>query len=102
LAHDITQSRLNATLLHRVLEEARQLVALADEAPQHAPVEPLSEQERRILKLFAAGSNSTTIARKLSISVQTLRNHLHHINRKLRTHNRLEAVTHAQQRGLLD
>jgi DNA-binding CsgD family transcriptional regulator len=31
-----------------------------------------------------------------------LRNHLHHINRKLRTHSRLEAVTHAQQRGLLD
>ena len=32
----------------------------------------------------------------------TLRNHLHHINRKLRTHTRLEAVTHAQQRGLIE
>ncbi|HKU61032.1 MAG TPA: LuxR C-terminal-related transcriptional regulator [Gemmatimonadales bacterium] len=41
-------------------------------------------------------------ARRLKISAQTLRNHLHHINRKLRTHNRLEAVTHAQRRGLLD
>jgi PAS domain S-box-containing protein len=68
----------------------------------HAPVEPLSEQERRILKLFAEGRNSATIARKLSISAQTLRNHLHHINRKLRTHTRLEAVTHAQRRGLID
>ena len=48
------------------------------------------------------GRNSTTIARKLSISAQTLRNHLHHINRKLRTHTRLEAVTHAQQRGLIE
>ena len=54
------------------------------------------------LSRCAAGRNSTTIARKLSISAQTLRNHLHHINRKLRTHTRLEAVTHAQQRGLLD
>ena len=41
------------------------------------------------------------IARTLRISAQTLRNHLHRINRKLRTHNRLEAVTHAQRRGLL-
>ena len=102
LARDITQSRLNTTLVNRMLEAARQLVALADDATDHAPVESLSEQERRILKLFAAGSNSATIARKLGISAQTLRNHLHHINRKLRTHTRLEAVTHAQRRGLID
>ena len=85
-----------------MVDVARQLVTLAGDEPHHAPVEPLSEQERRILKLFAEGRNSTTIARKLSISAQTLRNHLHHINRKLRTHTRLEAVTHAQQRGLID
>jgi len=102
LAHDIAQGRLNETLLSRMLEAARQVVALADDASHHAPVEPLSEHERRILKLFAEGNNSATIARKLTISAQTLRNHLHHINRKLRTHNRLEAVTHAQRRGLLE
>ena len=85
-----------------MVDVARQLVALAGDEAHHAPVEPLSDQERRILKLFAEGRNSTTIARKLSISAQTLRNHLHHINRKLRTHTRLEAVTHAQQRGLID
>lgn len=102
LAHDIAQRRLNAALLDRMLEAARQLVSLADDASHHAPVEPLSEQERRILQLFAAGTNSATIAGKLGISAQTLRNHLHHINRKLRTHNRLEAVTHAQRRGLIE
>lgn len=84
------------------VEAARQLVALADDSPHHAPVTPLSEQERRILKLFASGSNSTAIARTLGITAQTLRNHLHHINQKLRTRTRLEAVTHAQLRGLLD
>jgi DNA-binding CsgD family transcriptional regulator len=101
LAHEIAQRRLNEELLNRMLEAARQVVSLADDASHHAPVEPLTEQERRILKLFAEGTNSATIARKLSISAQTLRNHLHHINRKLRTHNRLEAVTHAQRRGLI-
>jgi PAS domain S-box-containing protein len=101
LARSIDRRRRNEELLNRMVEAARRIVALTDDA-QHAPVEPLSEQERRILKLFAGGSNSTTIARKLRISPQTLRNHLHHINLKLRTHNRLEAVTHAQRRGLIE
>jgi DNA-binding CsgD family transcriptional regulator len=47
------------------------------------------------------GKNSAEIARTLGITLQTLRNHLHHINQKLNTHNRLEAVTHAMQRKLL-
>ena len=102
LERDVDQRRRNEERFYRMVDAARQLVALAGDEPHHAPVELLSEQERRILKLFAEGRNSTTIARKLSISVQTLRNHLHHINRKLRTHTRLEAVTHAQQRGLIE
>jgi PAS domain S-box-containing protein len=102
LARDISQRRSQERLLHRAVEVARQLVALTDDTADHAPVEPLSERERRILKLFAGGGSSASIARALGISPQTLRNHLHHINRKLRTHSRLEAVTHAQQRGLLD
>lgn len=102
LGRDVDQRRRNEEQFFRMVELARQLVALAGEASHHAPVEPLSEQERRILKLFAEGRNSATVARTLRISAQTLRNHLHHINRKLRTHTRLEAVTHAQQRGLID
>jgi PAS domain S-box-containing protein len=102
LARDITQYRLNTELLKRMVESARQLVALAGDVSDHAPTESLSERELGILKLFAAGHNSAIIARKLNISAQTLRNHLHHINRKLRTHNRLEAVTHAQRRGLIE
>jgi PAS domain S-box-containing protein len=101
LARDITLNRINADMTRRVVDAARQLVALTEDAPQHAPVEPLSVQERRILQLFAEGDKSTSVARKLKISAQTLRNHLHHINRKLRTHSRLEAVTHAQRRGLI-
>ena len=102
LARDITLRRRNEELLSRMVEVARQVVSLTDDASDHAPVEPLSDQERRILKLFAQGGNPATIAKRLRISPQTLRNHLHHINRKLRTHNRLEAVTHAQRRGLID
>ena len=102
LAHDITQRRRKEELLNQMMEVAQRLVSLAADSSQHAPVEPLSEQERRILKLFADGGNPAVIAAQLAISAQTLRNHLHHINRKLRTHNRLEAVTHAQRRGLIE
>jgi DNA-binding CsgD family transcriptional regulator len=102
LAHDISQRRRKEELLKQMMEVAQKLVTLSADPSDHAPVEPLSDQERRILKLFAEGSNPATIARKLSISAQTLRNHLHHVNRKLRTHNRLEAVTHAQRRGLIE
>jgi DNA-binding CsgD family transcriptional regulator len=66
-----------------------------------APITPLSSHELEILRMFAAGKDAPRIAKALGISPQTLRNHLHHINKKLRTHNRLEAVTHAVQRHLI-
>jgi PAS domain S-box-containing protein len=102
LARDITSRRQRDAAHAQVLASARQLLAIAETPADHAPVEALSAQERRILKLLASGRSAAAIARSLRISPQTLRNHLHHINRKLRTHSRLEAVTHAQQRGLLD
>ena len=102
LAHDVDQRHRNEDLLNRMIEGARQFISLSESVENHAPVASLSDQERRILTLFAEGNDPATIARTLSISPQTLRNHLHHINRKLRTHNRLEAVTHAQRRGLID
>src|SRR5205823_2305104 len=64
-------------------------------------ITPLSEHEIEILRMFSTGKNAAEIARRLKITLQTLRNHLHHINQKLHTHNRLEAVTHAMQRRLL-
>jgi PAS domain S-box-containing protein len=102
LARDVDQRRRRERLLDSMVEQARQIVALTEDKSEHAPVDDLSDQERRILKLFSAGGSPASIARELEISPQTLRNHLHHINRKLRTHTRLEAVTHAQRRGLIE
>jgi PAS domain S-box-containing protein len=102
LMHDDDLRRRNESLVQRMVEAARELVLRFEDASSHAPISPLSDQERRILTLFAEGSDPSAIATELNISAQTLRNHLHHINRKLRTHNRLEAVTHARRRGLID
>jgi PAS domain S-box-containing protein len=101
LARDVDRRRRKEALLGQMSAVARQVVAISTEDSDQAPVELLSAREKTILTLFAEGRNSAAIARKLKISPQTLRNHLHHINRKLRTHTRLEAVTHAQRRGLI-
>ncbi len=101
LAHDITEQKKNEELLRKMMQISRQLANVPDVVGRPAPVSSLSDQEREILQLFSVGKNSTEIARKLGITLQTLRNHLHHINQKLHTHNRLEAVTHAMQRKLV-
>jgi DNA-binding NarL/FixJ family response regulator len=102
LAHDISQQKKTEQATEKMLQVSRQLNKVAAAmAPAASPVATLSEQELHILKLFAAGKNSPEIAKELRISLQTLRNHLHHINQKLRTHNRLEAVMHAIRRELI-
>jgi PAS domain S-box-containing protein len=101
LAHDITDRKKNEELLHKMTNLSRQLASIPEVAGRLLPVSPLSQQEREILQMFSVGKNSTEISRKLGITLQTLRNHLHHINQKLHTHNRLEAVTHAIQRKIV-
>jgi PAS domain S-box-containing protein len=102
LAHDITRQKKTERATEKMLKISRQFNKVAEEStPRVSPVAALSEQEVQILRLFASGKNSPEIAKSLQISLQTLRNHLHHINQKLRTHNRLEAVMHAIQRKLV-
>lgn len=101
LARDVTRLQRQAAALVRAVALGRELAGLVPERPEHAPVDDLTERERKILVLFAEGRSSAAVARTLRISPQTLRNYLHRINRKLRTHSRLEAVTHARQRGLI-
>jgi PAS domain S-box-containing protein len=103
LARDITERKHNEDLLHKMLQLSKQIVAVSDDngTARPAPVSSLSEQEQSILRLFADGKNSAEIARALGISLQTLRNHLHHVNEKLGTHSRLQAVMHAMHRKII-
>ncbi len=101
LAHDITEQKKTEELLHKMLEISKHLTAIGDTVARPSPVTPLSDQEKQILHLFAEGKDAGEVAHALEISPQTLRNHLHHINQKLRTHNRLEAVMNAIQRKLI-
>jgi DNA-binding CsgD family transcriptional regulator len=101
LAHDITEQKKTEELVQKMREFSHQLDEQALAPGRPAPVASLTEQEKQILRLFAEGKEAEQVIATLGISAQTLRNHLHHINQKLRTHNRLEAVMHAIQRKLI-
>jgi PAS domain S-box-containing protein len=101
LSHDITKRKEAEQSFSKMMELSKQVVSIGESHAQPAPVEPLSDQERRVLTLFAKAENSGEVAKELGITLPTLRNHLHAINQKLRTHNRLEAVLHAMRRGLI-
>ncbi|MFZ0661461.1 MAG: PAS domain S-box protein [Acidobacteriaceae bacterium] len=101
LAHDITARKRREELLDRMTELTKDMNSIVGSPAEFAPVSTLSSRELQILRFFGSGLDSPEVVKKLRITPQTLRNHLHHINRKLRTHNRLEAVTHAIQRKLI-
>jgi DNA-binding NarL/FixJ family response regulator len=61
----------------------------------------LSERERAVLRLVAAGLSNKQIARSLSISERTVKFHVTSILHKLGADNRAQAVALATQRGLL-
>lgn len=101
LARDIGEKKSREALAQGLTDLARRIVALPGDSERPAPVSSLSEQESRILRLLAQGKSPENITSQLHITAQTLRNHLHHVNTKLHTRNRLEAVAQATRRGLL-
>jgi DNA-binding NarL/FixJ family response regulator len=61
----------------------------------------LSARELEVLRLVAAGSTNSDIARKLWVTEQTVKFHLSNIYRKLEVGNRTEASNYAHVNGLL-
>jgi DNA-binding CsgD family transcriptional regulator len=60
----------------------------------------LTSREKEILGLAARGTSTTQIARRLSVSTQTVRTHFKNIYPKLGVNSRTEAVVFAMQHGL--
>jgi len=59
--------------------------------------ESLSEREMEVLQLIAFGLTNQEIARKLFISLNTVRTHTKNINGKLSVHSRTQAVARAKE-----
>jgi DNA-binding NarL/FixJ family response regulator len=86
----MVSSDLLARLLNRLQHQ--------QERPEHA----LTAREREILVLIGEGLTNGTIAKRLFISVNTVRNHVQRILAKLDAHSKLEALSVAIREGLID
>jgi LuxR family maltose regulon positive regulatory protein len=63
--------------------------------------EPLTEREREVLRLVAAGLSNAQIADELYLAVGTVKSHIHHIYGKLLVSSRTQAVERARELDLL-
>jgi PAS domain S-box-containing protein len=82
------------------------ILAFAGALPPSLPigVEPqprMTPRQREVLELVAAGLSTSEIAKKLTLSTETVRNHLRSVFRELNVHNRPEAIAAARRLGLL-
>lgn len=101
LARDISERKKQEALTHKLMQIAKEVSTLSEDAGAPAPVSPLTPKEQKVLRLLAAGKSPARVAQELKITPRTLRNHLHHANQKLHTRNRLEAVVQASRRKLI-
>jgi DNA-binding NarL/FixJ family response regulator len=65
-------------------------------------IERLTAREREILHLIAEGADNKTIADRLVVSPHTVRTHVQNLLAKLGAHSKLEALTIAARRGLVE
>ncbi len=105
LFRDATQLKQTEQFIHEMfdaVERWQQETNPAIPAPVAGPLpEALTDREGEVLSLLAQGCGTLDIARSLSISSSTVRNHIQSILHKLQVHSRLEAVAYAFEHGLV-
>jgi len=81
---------------------ARRLIEYFSASPSGAPqaFPELTQREREVLELIAQGESNTGIARGLTISQKTVRNHVSNIFNKLHVVDRAQAIVKAREAGI--
>ncbi len=105
LFRDATKTKQNEQFIHQMFDAVehwqKTTVPTMPSAPARSHTEVLTDREREVLSLLAQGFGTAEIARSLSISSNTVRNHIQNILHKLQVHSRLEAVSYAFKNGLV-
>jgi LuxR family maltose regulon positive regulatory protein len=70
-------------------------------ARSSALLEPLTEREREVLRLLLAGASNREIARRLVLSVNTVKRHVYNLCGKLGVQSRARAIIRARALNLL-
>ncbi len=92
----LAAARGEATFAPAVLSRVLKLLR-----PGTVNAESLTAREGEVLRRLADGLTTEQIAADLYVSVNTVRNHVNNIIRKLNVHSRLEAVSYALRTGLI-
>ena len=69
--------------------------------PRRIAPSDLTPREAEVLHYLSEGYSTMQIAKELGIAIDTVRNHVRFLLRKLGVHSRLEAVAEARRRGLV-
>jgi DNA-binding CsgD family transcriptional regulator len=78
------------------------LVDVGSEPPHAAATSALlTPRQHQVLAFLASGCSTDQIAQQLSITRDTVRNHVRGVLRALDAHSRLEAVAQARSRGII-
>jgi len=91
------ESILNQELVARLLQR----LASETQSREDLPAGRLSPREREVLELLTKGQTNREIARKLTVSVSTVKIHVEHILAKLGVSDRTQAAVRATEMGLL-
>ena len=100
----------NLPAQQRVIERARTMTATDAVISLLEPTKPpgrvacaeLTQREREIIELVADGLGNKQIARRLGVSLNTVRNHVRNTLAKLQAHSRLEAVATAVRQDIVE
>jgi len=86
----------------RFLEETRSFLQIPEEEGGREPayLDRLTDRERQVLDLVAAGLSNAAIAAELSIATKTVKNHVSRVYRKMNAASRAEAIVAAREAGL--
>ncbi len=111
LFRDATQKKKNERFVVEILSATRErlrenehpsFTSLPAKVPSDTALNELTPREQEVLRSLAHGLGTDEIAKILSISQATTRNHIQSILGKLSVHSRLKAVAYAYQNGLID
>jgi DNA-binding CsgD family transcriptional regulator len=77
------------------------LAVRRDAVPRRAQRSPLTPRQHEVLELLAEGTSTSGIAVRLTLSEQTVRNHVRDILQRLGANSRLGAIATARRDGLV-